>query len=76
MDSEIQALNLYIKCLEVECMFNENFTSFKVESIYFTADGVTASCAMSFCKQESPMTLSFTDLTSQAIKNMRNMSSL
>lgn len=31
---------------------------------------------MSFCRHDSPMTLSFTALTSQAIRKIRNMSSL
>lgn len=50
-------------------------TSFKVVSISFNAEEATASWDISFCKQDSPITLSFTDLTLHATRNIRNISS-
>lgn len=67
--------NCFFIQLHIGCRCDEKLTSFNVESISVRADNATASCDMSFCKQESPMTLSFTDLTSQAIRNIRTISS-
>lgn len=51
-------------------------TSLRVLRISFKADGATASWDMSFCRQDSPITLNFTVLTSQAIRKIFSISSL